>query len=267
MFGFSSPSILTILGTVFTTVSSILPRGGSHSQCSSVDFQISATAQNLVFSDPPDPNNVAEVMAFMAATTSTGVATNGTQSVSGTFTIHGVYCKPTKKVTKHADTLQLLVHGVTYNSSMWAGYGFGDKYNWHAYANDDGYHTLAIDRLGHGLSTRTADPLNAMQGPLHVEILHELIAAVRTDSAANALDKKFKKIAYVSKSRSAWLPPETVSATYQRPGWPLVWFSDRVASPPRASRRRGCGSPDGMEHLHQLHRSQLRLQVGAGSDP
>ncbi|KAK0632468.1 hypothetical protein B0T14DRAFT_532939 [Immersiella caudata] len=134
----------------------------------------------------------------MLAATSTGVPTTGTREVSGTFKIHGLYCKPTKKVKKNSDTLQLLVHGITYNGSMWEGWGFGDKYNWHAYANKQGYHTLAIDRLGHGLSTRAADPLNTVQGPMHVEIIHQLISTVRGNTSANLLGKGFSKIAYKS---------------------------------------------------------------------
>lgn len=194
MFGLALPFLLALC----TVASSVSPPGHGRSHCVPVDFHLSATAQNLVYSNPPDPNNATDVVAFMAATTTTGVATNGTQSISGTFRIHGVYCKPTKNVQNNSDTLQLLVHGVTYNGTMWGGYGFGDQYNWHAYANNEGYHTLAIDRLGHGLSTRTVDPLNVVQTPMHVEIIHQLIKAVRTNSAANVIGKKFKKIAYVS---------------------------------------------------------------------
>ncbi|KAK4451557.1 Alpha/Beta hydrolase protein [Podospora aff. communis PSN243] len=200
MSGLSSPFRLAILGAVLATAVSLFPRSNSPSHCSFVDFQISATAQNLVFSNPPDPNSADEAVAFMMTALATGVPSTGSQEVGGSFNIHAVYCKPTKKVKKHADTLQLLVHGITYNSSMWEGWGFGDKYNWHAYASKEGYHTLAIDRLGHGLSTRNADPLNVVQGPMHVEIIHQLISIVRGNTTANLLGRGFSKVAYVGHS-------------------------------------------------------------------
>lgn len=37
--------------------------------------------------------------------------------VSGTFTIAGVYCEPENYVASRSNTLQLLVHGVTYTRS------------------------------------------------------------------------------------------------------------------------------------------------------
>ncbi|KAK3363186.1 Alpha/Beta hydrolase protein [Lasiosphaeria hispida] len=169
-------------------------------RCSRVAFKkLPATAQNVAFTHPPSPNNVTEILDFLAQSVREGVETNGTQTVSGEFTINGVYCKPTGH-HKDRNTLQLLVHGITYNSTMWGGYGLDDRYNWHKYANADGYHTLAIDRLGQGLNTRTLDPLNVIQPALHVEAIHQLITAVRTDSPKNALDRGFNKIAYVGHS-------------------------------------------------------------------
>ncbi|KAK3314021.1 Alpha/Beta hydrolase protein [Apodospora peruviana] len=192
-------SLLLLLGASLSAASVVPPRGGKNGGCSAIDFLLSATADNNVYTNAPDPNNVDEILQFLTDAFTTGTAISGTTPVTGHYTIHAVYCKPAKKVKKHADTLQLLVHGVTYNSTMWEGYGFGDQYNWHAYFNAQGYATLAIDRLGHGLSSRP-DPLTVVQGAMHVEVIHQLITSVKTNSASNALDKGYSDIVYVGHS-------------------------------------------------------------------
>jgi len=194
------PFILCLLAScVLSADAAPGPKGNGNpeKQCSAVAFQVSATAENFLFADPPNPDNETAIVGFIAKALSTGVEISGTQTVSDTFTIHGVYCKPSKKSRKNRNALQLLSHGITYNSTMWSGYGFGDRYNWHAFANDEGYHTLAIDRLGYGLNSRDLDPLNTVQPALQVEIIHQLIGAIRKDAANNALDRGFKKIVHV----------------------------------------------------------------------
>ncbi|KAK3377299.1 hypothetical protein B0T24DRAFT_701698 [Lasiosphaeria ovina] len=74
------------------------------------------------------------------------------------------------------------------------------EYNWHADANTRGYHTLAIDRLGQGADTAHPDPLNIVQAQLHVEIIHQLITAIRKNAKNNALGQGFNKIVYVGHS-------------------------------------------------------------------
>jgi hypothetical protein len=123
MISLRSSTLLTLLGASLSTASVISPAavagGEKHGDCTTVDFHISATANNNIFTNPPDPNNTTQILQFLDdAVSPTGTAISGTQPISGAFTIHGVYCKPTKKVKKHADTLQLLVHGVTYNGTM-----------------------------------------------------------------------------------------------------------------------------------------------------
>ncbi|KAK0718968.1 Alpha/Beta hydrolase protein [Apiosordaria backusii] len=124
----------------------------------------------------------------------------GTQNISGSFVINGIYCKPTKSVKKQRNALQILVHGITYNSAMWGGYHFGDRYNWHAYANGQGYHTLAIDRLGHGLNSKQLDPNSVIQPGLQVEIYRQLIQSIRSNTSSNSLRRKFADIIYVGHS-------------------------------------------------------------------
>jgi pimeloyl-ACP methyl ester carboxylesterase len=66
-----------------------------------------------------------------------------------------------------------------------------------AYASQQGYPTLAIDRLGHGVSDYP-DPILVVQDPAHVEITNALIQAARAGTAP--LPRAFDKIIYVGHS-------------------------------------------------------------------
>ncbi|KAK3688028.1 Alpha/Beta hydrolase protein [Podospora appendiculata] len=135
-----------------------------------------------------------------AYTNNTGPLLNGTTTVEGDFTVHGIYCHPTKPRLNQT-TLQILVHGASYDKSMWSGYGFGDDYNWHVKATARGYHTLAIDRLAHGDDKQYLDPFTVVQGTLDREILHQVINILRTDNHhQNPLPKSFQRIIYVGHS-------------------------------------------------------------------
>ncbi|KAK3349192.1 Alpha/Beta hydrolase protein [Lasiosphaeria hispida] len=176
--------------------------------CSTVAFDIPATSQNAVFTSPPNPNNETDVIQFMlAAFRGTPPPTSGTTAVSGTFTIMGTYCVPSNQ-TASKNVLQVLVHGITYGKDYWAGLGFADEFNWHLAANARGYATLAIDRLGHGENPQRPDPLAVVQPQMHVEVLHQLIAAVRTQSPLSppsVLGRAYDKVVWVGHSYGSFL--------------------------------------------------------------
>jgi hypothetical protein len=194
--------------------------------CSSVVFRLPAAADNFVFANPPDPNDGGAILKFVSSALSNGPAFSGTQRISDTYSMHAVYCRPTASHHKHVDVLQIFVHGITYNSTMWFGYGFDDsEYNWPALANAQGYHTLAIDRLGHGLNTKTLDPFNVVQTPLQVEVMHALIQTLRTNPS-NVLGAKFSQIIYVRNPHLMTLkhtPTEIRSATRSAPKSAWRW--------------------------------------------
>jgi hypothetical protein len=146
--------------------------------CRPVAFQVSVTAQNTKFAYPPDPNNETAILAFFA--NSTANAPDGTQTVGGTYTIHGTYCAP---LAGARNALQILVHGTTYNKTYWTGFGIAETYDYPGYASSQGYHTLAIDRLGHGDNTQHPDPVNYLQAPLHLAVIHQIITSVRAKSS------------------------------------------------------------------------------------
>ncbi|KAH7311408.1 Alpha/Beta hydrolase protein [Stachybotrys elegans] len=173
------------------------------SQCSEVSFRLAAVAENVVWSPEPDLNDEGAILDFYyGGFSGTGPPVVGTETLRQNLTIEGMYCRPA--VENQLGVLQVLVHGISYNKTMWSGLGFGGQYDWHAYANNQGYHTLAIDRVAHGTSTEFPDPLEVVQGPMIVETLHQVIAHARTQPDG-PLQRTFDKVAIVAHSYGGWV--------------------------------------------------------------
>ncbi|KAK0726297.1 Alpha/Beta hydrolase protein [Apiosordaria backusii] len=176
--------------------------------CSKVAFTLPVSSENAIFTSPPNPTNETDIIRFMLeAFRGTPPPTKGSTTVSGNFTIIGTYCVPSQQTTDK-NALQVLVHGITYGKDYWAGLGFGDEFNWHLAANARGYATLAIDRLGHGENPQRPDPLTVVQPQMHVEILHQIMAAVRNKSPPsplNVLGRGYDKVIWVGHSYGSFL--------------------------------------------------------------
>ncbi|KAJ5179644.1 alpha/beta-hydrolase [Penicillium capsulatum] len=118
--------------------------------------------------------------------------------VGDIFNITAILCEP--ETYNDANAVQLLAHGATYNKLYWSGLGLPDdqarQYDWTRFANEKGYATLAIDRLGSGNSSH-ADPLLEVQATLEAEIIHGVVQQLRDGKIGN---KKFSKVAYVGHS-------------------------------------------------------------------
>ena len=71
-------------------------------------------------------------------------------------------------------------------------------YSWIAYASKQGYPTLAIDRLDYGNSSKP-DPVNVVQVPIHVEVVHALVQIIRGFPNLY-LSRAFPTIVYVGHS-------------------------------------------------------------------
>ncbi|KXJ90495.1 Alpha/Beta hydrolase protein [Microdochium bolleyi] len=141
--------------------------------CQELIFKISATAQNREIHVQPDISDLAAFAGFLQQKESY-------VDVSGNEKIVARYCRPTIvniQESEESKTLQLLVHGNTYDSKYWSGLGY-QEYNYEAHANALGYPTLAIDRLGSGKSTHP-NGVTHVQTPYQVELLHKLIASLR----------------------------------------------------------------------------------------
>ncbi|KAL2127268.1 hypothetical protein VTI74DRAFT_11000 [Chaetomium olivicolor] len=180
--------------------------------CSNVSFEVPVISENVVFLFPPDPNNSSNIIHFLQeAWRGNFPVISGTTAVTDTYTIKGTYCEPDHFTPHKPRTLEVLVHGITYNRAMWSGFG-RSEYNWHASATERGYATLALDRLGHGDSPERPDPLSVVQPQLHLEIIHHIISAVRRrpgqcgrNSQVNTLGTEFDKIVYVGHSLGSFL--------------------------------------------------------------
>jgi len=198
-----SPSLLGLLAAAGAVAAT-----GSGPDCRTLQLSIAAAADNVHFTSLPDQNNATAIKEWLVAalTDPTGSYKNGTDRISGTYRVKATYCQPPPHVRPRR-ALQVLVHGLTYSKDLWAGLGFADQYNWHAYATRAGYHTLAVDRLGHGIPptlSNLPNPFTEVQGPLQARYTLNLVKALRRGIPAAGLPP-FPKIIYVGHSYGSWL--------------------------------------------------------------
>ena len=200
--------LLAAAGTVVAPPPPPPPPPPPGPDCRAVQLSIPAAADNVHFTALPDQTNATAIKNWLVAalTDPTGSYKNGTDRISGTYRVKATYCRPPPHV-RPRNALQVLVHGFTYSKDLWAGLGFSDQYNWHAYATRAGYHTIAVDRLGHGVPPTLANlpnPFTEVQGPLQAQYTLNVVKALRRGIPASGLPP-FPKIIYVGHSYGSWL--------------------------------------------------------------
>ena len=90
------------------------------------------------------------------------------------YQIVGQLCTPPGQ---HPQAVQLLIHGATYTRSYWDWPQDADTYSYVRRAVGDGYATLAIDRIGHGQSSK---PLSALvDTTANAYTAHQVVGALR----------------------------------------------------------------------------------------
>jgi pimeloyl-ACP methyl ester carboxylesterase len=162
--------LLLLLLVVLSSVRATQPK------CKELYFHLDATAANRIADNPPndlysDPGAVFQFLSQLVTY----------HNVTGRYKMFGQLCAPTKKPA--SPKLQVLVHGNTYNHTYWSALQepqsekFADR-SWVRYAIQHGYHTLALDNLGSGLSSHP-DPASVVQDPLETEFIHKVIAQFR----------------------------------------------------------------------------------------
>ncbi|KAF2647417.1 alpha/beta-hydrolase [Lophiostoma macrostomum CBS 122681] len=154
---------------------------GGNALCISGTISVSASATNtkILWSGPANNFELTEWLTDFMRLDSTLFARmlGGDQVISDTFPIFGKLCGPaTSNSTAPPDTVQILTHGGTLDSSYW---DFTQNYSYIDYAASQNQYTFSYDRLGSGLSSRP-DALQTVQIPLQTEILHILISHLRT---------------------------------------------------------------------------------------
>lgn len=135
--------------------------------------------------------------------------------VNGTYNMYAQFCEPEKYVAANNKKLQLLVHGSQRTHAYFNLYDYatlddatpgtgqpyhGANYSWIATASQNGYPTLAIDRLGCGKSDHP-DPLAVVQFPAQVETIQATINQVN----AGFLGRNFTEVMYEGRSAGSVL--------------------------------------------------------------
>lgn len=88
--------------------------------------------------------------------------------------VHGRLCHPDDGP---GETVQVLVHGGTYDSVYWDFPYQPETYSYVRAANRRGYSTLNIDRLGYGQSSQVPSAL--LTGTVHANVIHQIIGKLR----------------------------------------------------------------------------------------
>jgi pimeloyl-ACP methyl ester carboxylesterase len=181
------PSLLlvpTALGAIPT------PRGPT---CTDIGIPVSIQADNLALPSTLTSANLETFINGLGGSIFDLV----TNLINGTYNIGARYCEPEVIIASRANTIQLLVHGITYTRDYWSGINFdGDNYSWIAYASQQGYATLSIDRLGAGTSDHPGG-IAVVQLPAQVEVTSALVQALRGGQIGS---KSFREVIYVGHS-------------------------------------------------------------------
>jgi len=96
------------------------------------------------------------------------------ESLPDTYTIVGELCRPARG---RARTLQILLHGASFNRSYWDFPHRPRRYSYVRHANAAGFATLAVDRLGTGDSDRPPPELVTVHAS--ASTVHQMVVAVR----------------------------------------------------------------------------------------
>jgi pimeloyl-ACP methyl ester carboxylesterase len=114
--------------------------------------------------------------------------------------LYGELCMPAGPAP---GTVQLLVHGTTYNHNYWDWPEDADAHSHARAALKAGYATFNVDRLGVGQSTKPASKLVTLAAT--IDSLHQIIAKLRAGAIGN---QKFSRVVYFGSSLSTaygWL--------------------------------------------------------------
>ncbi|KZV79443.1 hypothetical protein EXIGLDRAFT_782333 [Exidia glandulosa HHB12029] len=170
----------------------------------SVTFALVASALSALAATLPTPRCVDSIMHFPVSAKnfnlSSGTLPPGPPNVpvSGSYGIQLRYCEPSMAVHSRKDTIQVLVHGITYNTEYWDASFQPNMYSYVRFAAAQGYATLNMARIGDGKSDRP-DPIKVVQSPLEVAVLVNIIKAARAGHIPGA-NRKFGTIVYAGHS-------------------------------------------------------------------
>jgi len=166
--------------------------GPDNANCYRQTYQVDVTSNNYVFTNV-DSNANETVLTKLLQTfvgdlgnangnfTSKYLNGGAKKNVTATYGISGILCTPKKSNGKPSTTVQLLVHGIGFDSSYYnfVGQDISEGYSYVRTAAEHGYTTFRYDRLGTGLSEHPKDAYNTVQGPTDLAILTEITSMLR----------------------------------------------------------------------------------------
>ena len=161
-----------------------------------------STATNTRFLYAGPANNMAATELFVEYTQANSsivaeLGAGGNATVGGRWAVFGKLCLPIG-IAEGVKTVQLLTHGGTLDYTYW---DIAPNYSYVDVAAEAGYATFSYDRLGTGLSEHP-DPIQVLQMPLQVEIIHGFVQMLRAGDLAGLT---FEKVVGVGHSVGAGL--------------------------------------------------------------
>ena len=209
--GFSwSCAIANVIDAYSELTDSRLSAGGN-TYCIAGNIKLTVTTQNLQlnYSESSSQLAVTELIVELLQVNSTfaqRVAT-GPRSITGTYNIYSSLCVPANATAaRKVDTVQFLTHADTLSSRYWdiaPGYSYIDA------VTAAGYAAFSYDRIGYGKSDHP-DPIQVVQGPLHLEIAHALVQLLRQNQFSR---NKFSKVVGVGHAAGSVIT-QAVTAKY-----------------------------------------------------
>ncbi|KAI1381059.1 Alpha/Beta hydrolase protein [Hypoxylon crocopeplum] len=150
--------------------------------------------------------------------------------VSNTYEMSARLCMPENQDSQQtrSDTLQVLVHGASFNKNMWDVQYKPETYSWVKRMNDEGYPTLAVDLVGNGNST-FPDGLLEAQTQMYVATMHDLIQKIRKgEVGGRAWDKivlvGFSIGAITANSLALQYPNDVDGIVLHGISWDATWI-------------------------------------------
>ncbi|RFU23978.1 hypothetical protein B7463_g12360, partial [Scytalidium lignicola] len=204
---FRSRSFLALV-QIFASLSTSALASTPSPRCIEFTIPVTATSINV---DIPDVT-FTTVQSVVDLLESTAPILNTSETSS--FDISARFCYPTKVVASRKNTVQLLVHGITYTKSYWSALDYSPAvsnqlYSWVDFAAANGYPTLAFDRPGNGNSTRR-DPFQIEQVPMHAAVTNEIVKGLK---AGHFVNQKFDKVILVGHSLGSMIA-NNMAVTY-----------------------------------------------------
>ncbi|KAI9743947.1 MAG: hypothetical protein M1818_002681 [Claussenomyces sp. TS43310] len=168
----------------------------------SIPVQIDARTGIFNLSQPTDATDLttfAQHLATQGANYTEQLLT-GYNTTSGTYNISATYCKPSNATSNSSATVQFLTHGIGFDKSYW-----DLPYNDYSYSyvnvavDQYGYSTLAIDRLGTGMSSH-ADPISVVQAASELSAIYQITTMLRLGAIPALNGTRPSKIVHVGHS-------------------------------------------------------------------